>query len=406
MTLAPCDLLVHGAGVLFSGEQVLEGDGVALGDGKVLETGPSSGLRERWAPASELDAEGGVVAPGFVDAHVHPAFAEGRAGEFALRSRGADYQEIAAAGGGILSSVRAVRGLSEEELALKVTGHFRRMRRHGTTSCEAKSGYGLTVEDELKSLRAIAAAAESTGMEVFPTFLGAHAVPEEHRDDPDRWVDALCDEGLPAAAESGLARAADVFIEGIAFDLDRSRRYLEKAKELGLALRVHADQFEILGGVELAVELGAESVDHLEVLGDGGLEALALGTTFAGLLPAVAHFLGQETDAPARRLLAAGVRCFIATDFNPGSCPCPSLPEVAHFARRRLGLTAEETLTAITSTAADSLGAGDRKGRLVPGHDADLVVLDLPDLDHFGYFLGENPVRAVVVAGRRTEDSG
>ncbi|HBF23386.1 MAG TPA: imidazolonepropionase [Planctomycetes bacterium] len=399
MTKSPCDLLVHGASAVFSGEEVLEGDGLVIGRGKVLETGEASSLRECWDARSELDVACGVVAPGFVDAHVHPAFAEGRAGEFSLRSQGADYQEIAAAGGGILSSVRAVRGLSEEELSRKVADHFRRMRCHGTTACEAKSGYGLTVEEELKSLRAIAFAAEATGMEVFPTFLGAHAVPEEHRENPDDWIDELCDKGLPAVAESGLARAADVFIEGIAFNLDRSRRYLEKAKEVGLALRVHADQFEALGGVELAVELGAESVDHLEVLEDRGLEALALGTTFAGLLPAVPHFLGQESDAPARRLLAAGVRCFVATDFNPGSCPCPSLPEAAHFARRRLALTAEEALTAITSTAADSLGAGDRKGRLIPGHDADLVVLDLPDIDHFGYFLGENPVRTVVMGG-------
>ncbi len=417
MEPVPCDLLVHGAAAVVTLDPggpeppppsgldrlpVVERGAVAVGGGRVLAVGPEGELRARFAPAEELDAGGGVVVPGFVDGHTHPAFATGRAEEFDWRAAGMDYVEIARRGGGILSSVRAVRALDEEALTACVEAHFRRMMRHGTTSCEAKSGYGLSTADELKSLRAIAAAAERTGMNVFPTFLGAHMVPEEHRDDPDRYLDLLCGETLPAVAEAGLARAADVYIEPHAFDLARSRRYLEAAKELGFALRVHAEQFEPCGGARLAAELGAECADHLEVLDEAGIEALAVsGRTWAGLLPAVSHFLRQGADAPARRLIEAGVPCFVATDFNPGSCYTPSLPEAAHFARIRLRLSALEALAGVSLYAAASLGASDRKGRIAPGCDADLLVLDLPDVLHFGYGFGENPVREVVVGGRR-----
>jgi imidazolonepropionase len=312
--------------------------------------------------------------------------------------------EIAAAGGGILSSVRSVRAASEAELTAAVARNFRRMLRHGTTTCEAKSGYGLSLADERKSLRAIRAAAAQTGMTALPTFLGAHAVPEEFHGRAEKYLDLLCQEALPAMREEHLARAADVYIEDGAFSVAQARRYLERARDLGFALRVHADQFSTLGGVELAVELAAESVDHLEVLSDAGLEALALSRkTWAGLLPVVPHFLGQKTDAPARKLIKAGVPWFVATDFNPGSAFTPSLPEAAHFARRRLGLTAEEALFGVTAAAADSLGLGGRKGRLTPGADADLLILDLPDVAHFGYALGENPVRAVMQGGRWVE---
>jgi len=410
-----CDLLLHGASAVVTldpggpepvppaelgGLPVHAAGAVAVLDGKVAAVGPEEELRRSWRPERCLDAAGGLVVPAFVDGHTHPAFAAGRAEEFDWRAEGISYVEIAQRGGGILSSVRAVREASEEQLTACVAGHFRRMIRHGTGSCEAKSGYGLSTEEELKSLRAIRAAAAATGMTVFPTFLGAHMVPMEHREAPDRYVDILCQESLPAVRESGLARAADVFIEGHAFDLDRSRRYLERAKELGFSLRVHAEQFEVLGGAALAAELGAECADHLEVLDDAGLEALALSRrTYAGLLPAVPHFLRQAADAPARRLIQAGVPYFVATDFNPGSSYTPSLPEAAHFARVRLNLSALEALAGVTLYAAASLGAADRKGRIAPGADADLLVLDLPDAFHFGYAFGENPVRKVLLSG-------
>lgn len=394
-----CELLLYGtAGI----EGTVEGaDSLAISDGKVLAAGPEAELRARYQPAHTEDAQGLLGLPGFVDAHTHPAFAVGRAQEFDWRAEGLDYLEIAARGGGIHSSVRAVREAGEEQLTACVAAHFRRMQRHGTTFCEAKSGYGLSLADERKSLRAIHAAAAATGMQIRATCLAAHMVPEEHREDPARYFHLLHEEILPAIREEGLAVAADVFVEEGAFDLVASRAYLERATELGYKLRVHADQFHSFGGVELAVELGAESVDHLEVLSDSGLEALAMSRqTFAGLLPAVPHFLRQKADAPAKRLLAAEVPYFIATDFNPGSSYSPSLPEAAHFARIRLNLSAAQALHGITHGAASSLGVGERKGRLDPGFDADFVLCELPELTYLGYGFGENPVRRVFVGGQ------
>lgn len=396
---SPCETLIYGFSGLLGAEPESSAEALLVSGGRIRALGARAVLRRQHPAAIPRELSGGLLSPGFVDAHVHPAFAAGRAAEFGLKCAGKSYQEIAAAGGGIRASARALREASEDELAARIGNHFRRMERHGTTCCEAKSGYGLSVAEELKSLRAIRAAAAATGMEALPTFLGAHAVPEEFAGRADAYLDLLLAEALPRVREERLARAVDVFIEEGAFSLPQARRYLEAARELGFALRVHADQFRALGGVELAVELGAESVDHLEALTDSGLEALALsGRTFAGLLPAVPHFLGQSADAPARRLLKAGVPYFVATDFNPGSCYTPSLPEAAHFARRRMGLSAAEAFHGVTAGAAASLGLGARKGRIAPGFDADLVLLDLPDLEHFGYGLGENPVLAVLRA--------
>ncbi|MCH2102015.1 MAG: imidazolonepropionase [Planctomycetes bacterium] len=394
-----CELLLHStAGILGTVEGA---DALAISDGKVLSAGLGSTLRAQYRAIEEVDGKGLLGLPGFVDGHTHPAFAVGRAQEFDWRAEGLEYLEIAARGGGIHSSVRAVREASEEQLTAQVAAHFRRMQRHGTTACEAKSGYGLSLEDESKSLRAIHAAADATGMRVRATCLAAHMVPQEFQEDPSYYLEILCNEILPSICQQGLAEAVDVFIERGAFDLEAGRRYLEAAQELGLGLRVHADQFHSFGAVELAVELSAESVDHLEVLSDSGLEALALSRkTHAGLLPAVPHFLRQQANAPARRLLAAGVPYFIATDFNPGSCYTPSLPEVAHFARIRLNLSAAEALHGVTHGAATSLGWGEQKGRLDPGFDADFVLCELPDEAHFGYGFGENPVRRVFVGGK------
>lgn len=398
--LQACDLLLIGVGAVLGTEEAAA-EALAVTDGRVVAVGTEAELRTRLRPAHTEDAQGLLALPGFVDGHTHPAFAVGRAQEFDWRAEGLGYLEIAARGGGIHSSVRAVREASEEQLTAQVVAHFRRMQRHGTTFCEAKSGYGLSLQDERKSLRALHAAAQITGMQVRATCLAAHMIPEDRRDEPGRYLDELCEEILPALREEGLAAAADVFIEEGAFDLASGRRYLERAKELGYGLRVHADQFHSLGAVELAVELEAESVDHLEVLSDAGLEALAMSRrTYAGLLPAVPHFLRQAADAPARRLLAADVPYFLATDFNPGSCYTASLPEIAHFARIRLNLTAAEALHGITHGAACSLGVGDRKGRLDPGFDADFVLCDLPDAAHLGYGFGENPVQRVFVGGR------
>lgn len=402
MSTKHCHLLIHGASevVSWDPQAPTNSDAVVVVDGKIAEVGVEQELRERWQPFDEVNAFGGVIAPGFIDGHVHPVFAVGRAEEFDWRAQGVDYLEIAARGGGILSSVRNVRAADPEDLFDVVCAHLRRMRHHGTTAMEGKSGYGLSTEHELKSLQILARAGDAVGMEVFPTFLGAHMFPEEYRDNQEGYLDLLCNEMLPAVKEQGIARAADIFIEQGAFNVGQARRYCERALELGFKLRIHADQFHQIGGVELAVELGAECVDHLEVLSDGGLEAMALsGKTYAGLLPSVPHFLRQKEDAPARKLLQAGVPYFIATDFNPGSSYTPSLPEAAHFGRIRLNLTAAEVMHGVTLGAAASLGIDNRKGHLRPGADADIVVLALPDLFHFGYAFGENPVSQVVCMG-------
>ena len=383
------DLLVFGASSVVTQVDGVAGDSLVVVDGKIAAVGQERDLRAQWSVKKEQDLSGKLLVPGFVDAHTHPVFAQGRAEEFDWRAQGMDYLEIAKKGGGIYSSVRAVRECEESALLEKVILHFEWMQEKGTVACEAKSGYGLSLDAELKSLRVIAQASAKTGMEVVPTFLGAHMIAEEFRDRPEAYVDLLCEEMLPAVVEEGLAVAADVFIEEGAFSLAQGRRYLECAKDLGLALRIHADQFNELGGVQLAVELGAQSVDHLEALSDAGLEALAMSRkTHAGLLPAVPHFLRQSMNAPARKLLDAEVPYFIATDFNPGSCYTASLPEAAHFARVRMNLTAAEALWGVTAGAADSLGLGGRLGRLAPGFDAKWVALDIPDLHYFGYRFG------------------
>ncbi len=403
MNAASADLLLHGACSIVSWwEGAPEGaDALAIADGRVVGLGLAAELRQRFSCAREHDVQGALLVPGFVDAHTHPVFATGRAEEFDWRAQGVDYLEIARRGGGILSSVRAVRECAEETLQPIVREHLQRMLRHGTTTFEGKSGYGLTTESELKSLRVMHQAAEELGMTLSSTFLGAHMVPAEFKEAPEDYLEILCQEMLPAVQEQGLATSADVFIEEGAFTLEMGRRYLERAKELGFALRIHADQFHALGGVELGVELGASSVDHLEELSDAGLEALALsGKTFAGLLPSMPHFLRMTTDAPARRMLQAGVPYFVATDFNPGSSYTPSLSEAAHFARVRLRMTAEEALHGVTLGAAASLGLEAQKGHLRPGADADVLALDLPDHFHFGYGFGENPVTTVWLGGQ------
>jgi imidazolonepropionase len=400
----PCEQLVFGLRELITLDPDSGGNAMIVDQGKIVEVGAEHQLRRIYAPRHQVDGKNLLALPSFLDAHTHPAFAVGRATEFDWRAEGLTYLEIAARGGGIHSSVKAVRECPAELLTDIVAQHFRRMQRHGTGFCEAKSGYGLSVVDELKSLRAIHDAAAKTRMQVRATCLGAHMVPLEFKDSPHRYLDILCQEILPAVRQSGLAQAADIFIETGAFDLIAARRYLETARNLGFGLRVHADQFNSLGGTELAVELEAECVDHLEALSDAGLEALALsGKTSVGLLPTVPHFLRLQTDAPARRIIQAGIPYFIATDFNPGSSYTPSLPEAAHFGRIRMNLSAAEVLQGITTHAAHSMGLGHRKGRLAPGYDADWVLCDLPDLAHFGYALGENPVRRLFIGGQEID---
>jgi imidazolonepropionase len=337
----------------------------------------------------ELDGRGRSAVPGLVDCHTHACFVGDRAAEFELRSRGASYEELHAAGGGILSTVRATRAAGEEALAAAVDRHRSWMLAHGTTTFEAKSGYGLDRETELAMLRAVRRAGG------IPTWLGAHAVPPEFQD-ADAYLDFALEEVLPEAAQ--LAEATDVFVEQGAFDVVQARRYLEACRDAGLALRLHADQFTEAGGVGLAVELGARSVDHLEATEPGGVRILAASDVAAVLLPVAALFLDRPMP-PARDLVDAGAVVALATDFNPGSAYCESLPIVCALACTKLQLAPAEALAACTVNAAHVLRRADRLGRVAPGYAADLVLLETPDWRHLAYHLGGDVVAAVVKDG-------
>jgi len=337
----------------------------------------------------ELDGTGLAAIPGLVDCHTHLCFAGDRVGEFALRAGGATYEELHAAGGGILSTVRATRAAGGEGLRRAVERHRGWMRRFGTTTFEGKSGYGLDRDTELAQLEAVKAAGG------IPTWLGAHALPPEF-DDRDAYIDFLLADVLPAAAR--IAEAADVFLERGAFDAGQSRRYLEACARAGLALRLHGDQFTESGAIPLAVELGARSVDHLEATGPEGARALAASDVTGVLLPASALFLGRPMP-PARALVDAGAAVALATDFNPGSAFCESLPLVCSLACTQLRLAPEEALAACTVNAAHVLVRADRMGRIAPGYQADLVLLDAADWRHLAYHLGGDLVHTVVERG-------
>ncbi|MEO0651590.1 MAG: imidazolonepropionase [Planctomycetota bacterium] len=408
----PIELLVAGAGEVATplGTRPLGGAGlgqvdrrpgaaVAVDAGRVVAVGDAEALGNRFAPARTLDAGGGLVLPGFVDAHTHPVFADTREREFELRVAGASYLEITAAGGGIGSSVRGVREASEEQLTLLLARRLDRMLAHGTTTVEAKSGYGLETEAELKSLRAIRAAAALHPVDVVATFLGAHDYPAEYKQRQAEYVDLVVDEMLPRVADERLAEYADVFTESHTFGLDATRRIGERARDLGMGLRLHVDQLTPLGGAVLAAELGVASADHLEQVTRAGIDALAENAVQPTLCPLVPLFIRDAHEAPGRALVEAGCAPALATDFNPGSCYVLSMPEVCSWAALRYGFTAAECLTAATLNAACTLGRGHDRGSLEPGKRADLVVLDVPNLEHLTYDLGRNPVAAVVVEG-------
>jgi imidazolonepropionase len=353
-----------------------------------------------------LDGGGGTAVPGFVDAHTHLPWAGSREMEFAQRLAGRGYEEIAAAGGGILSTVRSTRGSSREALVAAMLPRLERMLAHGTTTAEAKSGYGLTLEDEGKQLEAIREASRLQPVELVPTLLAAHEVPAEHRADRGRYVDLVCEQIVPKLAERGLARFCDVFCERGVFSAAESERVLRAGERHGLRPRLHADEFADSGGAELAASIGASSADHLMAVSERGIEALAAAGVTALLLPGTSFFLRKKTWAPARRLIEAGVPVALATDCNPGSSNTESLPTVAQLAIFELGLTVEEALTAVTLNAAVSLGLGGEVGSLEVGKRADVAVLDAPNLLHLAYHYGVNPVRSVVKAGREVFRAG
>ena len=368
---------------------VLEGAYVLCEDGRIASVGRMPDLAPLGDDVAELDGRGLAALPGFVDCHTHACFAGDRVDEFALRAGGASYEELHAAGGGILSTVRATRAAGEDALAEATSRHAGWMLAAGTTTFEAKSGYGLDRDTELAQLRAVKAAGG------VPTWLGAHAVPPEFAD-ADAYLDFALAEVLPEAAR--IAEAADVFLERGAFDAEQARRYLTACRDAGLALRLHGDQFTEQGAIQVAIELGARSVDHLEATKSAGIAALAESDVTGVLLPASALFLGRPMP-PGRELVEAGAAIALATDFNPGSAFCESLPLVCSLAATQLKLSPGEALAACTVNAAHVLGRAGRKGRVAPGYDADLVLLDAPDWRYLAYHLGHDHVARVFVGG-------
>ena len=387
---------------------------VACWEGRILAAGQAAEVQRQianagYAPESfeRLDAAGGFVTPGLIDSHTHLLFAGTREAEWQMRARGAGYLEVLAAGGGILSTVAATRAGSEEELLAGGRRRLAGMLANGTTTVEAKSGYDLTTAGELRLLDLAARLGRDGPMQIVPTFLGAHAVPAEYRDRPDAagaYASAVVDEQLPQVARQGIARFCDVFCERGVFSEEQSRRILLAARQLGLSIRVHADELAPSGGAELAAEIGCLSADHLAAPSTAGIAALASAAeaghaVVATLLPATSWFLGKHHFAPARRLIDSGIPVALATDLNPGTSPTLSLPLVMSIACLELGLTPAEALVAVTANAAHSLGLAASIGTIEPGKQADLVVWDVPTLEQIPYWLGSAPVRAVIKRG-------
>ena len=399
---------------------VADDAGLTVGcwDGRVVAVGRRDEVARRLAAEGldpddgrrfeRVDVAGRVVTPGLIDPHTHLVFAGSREGEIELRRRGATYLEILAAGGGILSTVAATRGASVDDLVAGGRRWLREMLRHGATTVEAKSGYGLERDAELRQLEAIRRLDVEGPLELVPTFLGAHAVAPEFRgrdDATDAYVRDVVEVQLPAVAEQGIARFCDVFCEEGVFSPEQSRRVLEAGARLGLVPRLHADELRPSGGAELAASLGAAAADHLGAPSPAGIDALARAAEgpsplVATLLPATSLFLKGEEYGPARELMSRGVPLALGTDFNPGTSPTANLHLVLSLGVLRMGLSAAEALAAVTVNAAHALRLGDTHGSIEPGRRADLVVWDVPSIEQIPYWLGADLVRTVVKRGR------
>jgi imidazolonepropionase len=378
---------------------IIENAAIICRDGIIEAAGKSSEIVPKLNGIKTIDADGRVVTPGLVDAHTHPVFAGARENEYELRILGKTYQEIAAEGGGIRSSVRRTRAASEEDLLAESRKHTMMLLEHGTTTAEAKSGYGLSLEAELKSLRVIQRLNQERGVELVPTFLGAHEIPDEYRDNREGYIELLLETMLPLITEERLAEYCDIFCESHVFSMEESRRILSAARRSGLGLRLHADQLTLCGGASLAAELGARTADHLEQIDEAGMKALLSAGVMAVLLPGSVFHLGLKKYPPARMMIDSGLAVVLATDFNPGSSPTPSLPMVMSIACTQMRMTPAEALSACTINAACSLGRGDRLGSIEPGKQADLVIFDCLDYRQIPYFFGANLVRTVIKQG-------
>ncbi len=346
-----------------------------------------------------IDCQGKMVTSGFVDPHTHPVFYNKRDSEYAMRLAGSSYEEIANNGGGIISSVNGVRKASEDELVTKLDKRLDRFIENGTTTIEAKSGYGLNIESELKSLSVIDKLNSTHPIDIVPTFMGAHAFPNEYKDDHLGYVELICKEMIPAVSEQGIAKFNDVFCEKDYFSINESRQILECGIQYGLKPRMHADEFVDSGAAELAGEIGAFSADHLMAVSEEGIKALADNNVIATLLPGTTFFLGKSNYAPARKLIDAGITIALATDYNPGSSHIQSMPFIISLACLFLGLTVEEAFAAATYNAAQTLGLHNEVGSIELGKKADLIIWDLDSLIDIPYYISNHPIQKVLKNG-------
>lgn len=372
---------------------------IAIEDGiirQITSDGKLPGKEEDFDEV--IDAEGSLVTPGLFDGHTHLIFGGYRQHEIAMKLAGADYLDILRAGGGILDTVRKTREASFEELYDKTMGFLDEMLDMGITSCEAKSGYGLDPENEIKMLEVIRAVGEKHAMDVVPTFMGAHAIPPEYEGRGDEYIDMMCEELMPEVRKRGLAEFADIFCEDSVFNAEQSRKYMEKAAELGFGLKIHADEIEAIGGSQLAGEMQAASAEHLIAIEEDGMDSMAKGGTTAMLLPATSFYLGK-TFAPAKRMIEKGIPVAIASDFNPGSCPSLNLQFAINLGCLKYRMTPEEVLTAVTINPACGCGRGDTLGTLEEGKQADLVIWNAPDFEMVCYRFGSNLAKHVVKKG-------
>ncbi len=347
-----------------------------------------------------FDCQNRLITPGFVDPHTHPVFHQGREEEFGLRVQGATYQEIAEKGGGINSSINGVRNASTDELTQVVKHRMDRFLKLGTTTIEAKSGYGLNVESELKSLNVLDLVNQNHAIDIIPTFLGAHAFPPEYENDHDGYIDLICNEMIPAVAEQGIAKYCDIFCEKGYFSVTQAKRILTTAKKHGLLPRLHADEFEDSGAAELAAELGAVSADHLMAVSKVGIKKLANANVTATLLPGTTYFLGSTNYAPVKKLISAGVTIALATDYNPGSCHIQSMPFIISLACIYLGMSVEDALMAATYNSTSTLNLENEIGSIEVGKKADLVIWDLEKLIEIPYNVTDVPIMKVMKSGK------
>lgn len=386
--------LIKNGGVAVAGEEILE-----VGESEVVE-----GKVDLAEGCIAIDADGAIVTPGFIDPHTHPVFSRTREDEFEKRIMGKSYMEIAESGGGIRASVRDLRETSKTVLTKKTTTRLETMLSYGTTTIEAKSGYGLSTAAEIKSLEIINDLNENHPMDLIPTFLGAHEVPDEYRDKREIYIDLLINEMIPKVVENKLAEFCDIFCEEGVFNIDESRRIMKAAKKSGLKLKFHADELGPSGGSELAAELGAISADHLVHISDNGIKAMAEKGTVAVLLPGTCFSLGHSDYAPARKMIESGIVVALSTDCNPGSSYTESLPMIMTLAGLNYKLTAAESISAVTVNAACAVDRGGKIGMLKPGLVADIVVWKINDYRELPYHYGVNSVHKVIKRGKIVVD--